>query len=73
MKMAFKVGLMDEEETVKTLEMIDLRIKSEHACQEKAVEEIYWQVRDYWKLMDEVCRRVVERVESGFPGNQAEK
>ncbi len=47
MKMALKVGLMDEEETVKALEMIDLRLKSEHVCQEEAVEEIYRQVGDY--------------------------
>jgi hypothetical protein len=37
------------------------------------LEEIYRQVRDYWKLMDEVCRRIVERINSGFPGNPAEK
>jgi hypothetical protein len=73
MRMAFKIGLMDEEETVKSLEMIDLRLKSEHACQEEDLEKIYRQVGDYWKLMDEVCRRVVERVESGFPVSPAEK
>jgi hypothetical protein len=56
MRMASKVGLMNEEETVKALEMIDLRLKSEHACQEEDVEEIYRQVRGYWKLIDEVCR-----------------
>lgn len=66
MRMAFKVGLMDEEETIKALEMIDLRLKSEHAYQEEVAEGIYQQVEDYWKLMDEICRRVTERVESDF-------
>jgi hypothetical protein len=59
MRIAFNVGLMNEEETVKALEMIDLRLKSEHACQEEDFEEIYRQVGDYWKLMNEVCRRIV--------------
>lgn len=68
---------MDEEEAVQALEMIDRReeIKNiaEHANFEEAAEKIYRQVRDYWKLMDEVCRRVVERVELDFPGIQEEK
>jgi hypothetical protein len=37
MRMAFKVGLTDEEETVKALEMIDLKIKSEDVCHEEAI------------------------------------
>lgn len=52
MRMASKVGLMYEEKTVKALEMIDLRLKSEHACQEEDVEEIYRQTRvtgNLWK------------------------
>ncbi|MCO5381941.1 MAG: hypothetical protein NHB15_07485 [Methanosarcina barkeri] len=57
---------IDEEETVKALEMIDLRIKSEHAYQEETVDEIYRQVGDYWKLMDKVFRRVVEKAGLGF-------
>lgn len=57
---------MDEEETVQALEMIDFRLKSEHVCQEKDLEEIYRQVGDYWKLMDEVFRRIVKKVELDF-------
>jgi len=53
--------------------MIDLRIKSEHTYHEEAVEEIYRQVGDYWKLMDKVCRRVVEKLESDFWGRSSEK
>lgn len=68
--MTSKVGLMNEEETVKALEMIDLRIKSEHACQEEDVEEIYRQFRGYWKLMDEVCRRIVKRLSRIFPSRR---
>jgi hypothetical protein len=41
-----------------------LGLKSEHVYQEEVAEEIYRQVGDYWKLMDEVCRRVTEKVES---------
>lgn len=73
MRMAFKVGLMDEEETVKALEIIDLRFKSEHACQEEDLEEICRQVGDYWKLMDEVCRRIVNKIKLDFRGRPAEK
>jgi nucleotidyltransferase substrate binding protein (TIGR01987 family) len=57
---AFKVGILSEEETVKALEMTDDRNLSTHIYDEEAVEEIYRQVGDYWKLMDEFCRRIVE-------------
>jgi hypothetical protein len=50
--------------------MIDLRLKSEHACQEEDVEEIYRQVRGYWKLMEEACRRSVKRLSRIFPRRQ---
>lgn len=67
-KMAFKVGLMDEEETVQALEMIDkneeIRHVTDHANFEDAAEQIYRQVGDYWYLMDKVCRRVIERLEA---------
>jgi hypothetical protein len=66
MRMAFKVRLLDEEETVKALEMIDLRLKNEHACQEEDLEEIYRQVEDYWKLMNEVCRRIIKKLSRIF-------
>ncbi len=61
MRTIFKVGLIDEEETVKALEMIGFRLKNEHACQEEDLEEIYRQVGNYWELMDEVCRRIVKK------------
>ena len=61
---AFKVGILSEEETVKTLEMTDDRNLSTHTYDEEAVEEIYHQIRDYWVLMDRVCRRVVEAIEA---------
>ena len=60
---AFKVDILSEEETVEVLEMTDDRNLSTHTYDEEAVEEIYQQVRDYWKLMDEICRRVIEKVE----------
>lgn len=58
---AFKVGILSEEETVKILEMTDDRNLSTHTYDEEAVEEIYQQIRDYWKLMDEICGRVIEK------------
>ncbi|MDD4522223.1 MAG: hypothetical protein PHW84_04725 [Methanosarcina sp.] len=71
MRRASKVGLMNEEETVKALEMIDLRLKSEHvSCQEEDVEEIYRQFKGYWKLMDKVCRRIVKRLSRIFPSRR---
>ncbi|MGB9132351.1 MAG: hypothetical protein WCB90_07050 [Methanosarcina sp.] len=42
--------------------MIDIRFKSEHICKKEAVEAIYPQIRDYWELMDAVCRRIVKNV-----------
>lgn len=68
---------MDEEETVWSLEMIDrkeeIRHVTEHFNFEEVAEEIYQQVGDYLKLMDEVFRRVVEKVDSDFLGSPAEK
>ena len=57
---AFKVGILSEEETVKVLEMTDDRNLSTHTYDEEAIEEIYQQVRDYWKLMDDICKRIIE-------------
>ena len=57
---AFKVGILSEEETVKVLEMTDDRNLSTHTYDEEAIEEIYQQVRDYWKLMDNICERIIE-------------
>jgi nucleotidyltransferase substrate binding protein (TIGR01987 family) len=60
---AFKVSILSEEEAVKVLEMTDDRNLSTHTYDEEAVYEIFQQVRDYWKLMDEICKRVIEKVE----------
>jgi len=57
---AFKVGILSEEETVKVLEMTDDRNLSTHTYDEEAIEEIYQQVRDYWELMDNICKRIIE-------------
>ena len=56
---AFKVGILSEEETVKILEMTDDRNLSTHTYDEEAIEEIYQKVRDYWKLMDDICERII--------------
>jgi hypothetical protein len=42
--------------------MIYLRLISEHSYKEEVAEEIYRQVGDCWKLMDRVCRLVVEKL-----------
>ena len=57
---AFKVGILSEEETVKVLEMTDDRNLSTHTYDEEAIEEIYQQVRNYWKLMDDICEQIIE-------------
>jgi nucleotidyltransferase substrate binding protein (TIGR01987 family) len=59
---AFKVGILSEVETMKSLEMTDDRNLSTHTYDEEAVEAIYLQIRDYWELMDAVCRRIVKNV-----------
>jgi len=56
---AFKVGILSEEETVKILEMTDDRNLSTHTYDEEAIEGIYQKVRDYWKLMDDICERII--------------
>lgn len=53
--------------------MIYLRLKSEHSYKEEVAEEIYRQVGDCWKLMDRVCKRIVEKLESDFSNMPAEK
>jgi uncharacterized Fe-S radical SAM superfamily protein PflX len=72
MKMVFKVGLMEEEETVKALEMVDNRNLTSYTYHKEIAEEIYRQVGDYWKLMDEGFRRIVTKVESDFRSQLAE-
>jgi hypothetical protein len=42
--------------------MTDDRNLSTHTYDEKAVEEIYQQVGDYWKLMDEFSRRLAKKI-----------
>lgn len=68
---------MDEEETVQALKMIDekeeIRHVAEHVNFEEVAEEIYRRTRDYWKLMDKVCRRIVNKIESDFWGRPAKK
>ncbi|WP_155398373.1 hypothetical protein [Methanosarcina barkeri] len=51
----------------------EIRHVAEHVNFEEVAEEIYRQVEDYWKLMDEVCRRIVIKVESDFRGRPTEK
>ena len=65
-KEAFKAGLLSEEETIKILEMVDDRNLTSHTYREEVAEEIYRRIRDYWDLMDRVCRRVVEKNGIGF-------
>ncbi len=72
-KEAFKVGLLSEEETVKILEMVDDRNLTSHTYHEEVAEEIYRRTKDYWKLMDEVCRRIILKIESDFRGSPIKK
>lgn len=65
-KEAFKTGLLSEEETVKILEMVDDRNLTSHTYREEVAEEIYRRVKDYWDLMDRVCRRVGEKLNLDF-------
>ena len=46
-KEAFKVGLLSEEETVKTLEMADDRNLTSHTYHEEVAAGIYRRIRDY--------------------------
>lgn len=62
---AFKVGILSEE-TVEVLEMTDDKNISTHTYDEKAIEEIYHQVGDYWKLMDELSGRLVKKVRQNY-------
>ncbi len=46
--------------------MVDDRNLISHTYHEEVAEEIYQQVESYWKLMDEIFRRVVEKLELDF-------
>jgi nucleotidyltransferase substrate binding protein (TIGR01987 family) len=72
-KEAFKVNLLLEEETVKILEMVDDRNLTSYTYREEVAAEIYRRIRDYWDLMDRVCRRVVEKMGSDFRSMLLEK
>ncbi len=63
---AFKVGLLSEEETVKILEMVDDRNITSHTYHEEIAEEIYRQIKDYWKLMDEIAGGLLKRLSRMF-------
>lgn len=68
MRTAFKVGLMSEAEMVQAIKIIEKREEIENITKnvnfEEVAEEIYHQIGDYWKLMDSVCRRVIENLGS---------
>jgi nucleotidyltransferase substrate binding protein (TIGR01987 family) len=72
-KEAFKVGLLSEEETVKILEMVDDRNLTSHTYREEVAAGIYRRIRDYWDLMNRVCQRVVEKLDSDFGSKPEEK
>ena len=63
-KVAFKVGLLSEEEIVKILVMVDDRNLTSHTYREEVSIDIYRRVRDYWDLMDRVCLRVIKNLDS---------
>ena len=61
-KETFKVGLISEEETVNILEMVDDGNLTSHTYHEEVAGDIYRRIKDYWILMDRVCKRLAEKL-----------
>lgn len=57
---AFNVKLLTEEETITALEMTDDRNRTAHTYHEEVAEEIYRKIKNYYKLMGNVYRNLIE-------------
>ncbi len=59
---AMNVGLMDEEQTIKCLEMTDDRNLTSHTYIEEVAERIYGKIKEYYSLMTAIVNLISEKV-----------
>lgn len=57
-KEAFSVGLLNEDETVRFLEMVDDRNMTSHTYKEEVAQILYAKMQGYCSLMEELLERV---------------
>lgn len=62
-KEAFTVGLCDEEQTVKILEMTDDRNLTSHTYDEEIAERIYKKIPQYLELMKNILLEMMKKME----------
>ncbi len=53
----FTVGMINEDETIKLLEMTDDRNMTSHTYKEEVAQIIYGKLKEYSRLMEDVMRR----------------
>lgn len=61
---AFSVGLLNEEETILSLEMTDDRNVTSHTYKEEVAEMLYKKIGKYFKLMENLIGKC--KIERGF-------
>lgn len=68
---AFRVKLLDEEAAIAALEMTDDRNLTSHTYHEELADEIYRKISDYFNLMENIYKRISERIISENDINEA--
>jgi nucleotidyltransferase substrate binding protein (TIGR01987 family) len=58
----FSTGLIDENKTIKLLEMTDDRNLTSHTYDEELAKELYNKLRQYYKLMEEILKKIEKQV-----------
>jgi nucleotidyltransferase substrate binding protein (TIGR01987 family) len=61
-KQAFKTSLLDEEESILSLEMTDDRNLTSHTYLEDVAEQVYQKIPGYYKLMNNILERINKTV-----------
>lgn len=59
---AFRMKLLSEEEAITALEMTDDRNLTSHTYHEELAEEIYGKIGGYYNLMENIYKRINERI-----------
>jgi len=58
----FSIGLIDENKTIKLLQMTDDRNLTSHTYNEQLSKELYNKLGEYYKLMEEILEKIKERI-----------
>ncbi len=69
---AFKTGLLNEQDTLKLLEMTDDTNLTTHTYIETLADRIYKKIPDYYALMYKVIQLIIQRIENnGLKGEES--